>query len=70
MSNGNWGHCNHCKHFGSPAKAPLGGEEAACEEPQIAKFQLRVFGACGCNRFELRPGLSETAESPPLHVQL
>jgi len=68
MTNGNWGHCNHCKHFGSPAQAPLGGEEAACREPRLAKFQLRVFGACGCNRFALRPGISEAAEKPSVRA--
>ncbi len=66
MQNGKtWGHCNHCRHFGSPAKAPLGGEEAGCKEPTLAKVQLRVFGACGCNRFSLRPGLAKDVEEGP-----
>jgi hypothetical protein len=70
MQDANWGHCNHCKHFGSPAKAPLGGEEAGCNEPRLSKFQLRVFGACGCNRFMLRPGFTQAAESPPMRSQV
>ena len=62
--NGTWGHCNHCRYFGSPAKAPLGGEEASCKEPRLAKFRLRVFGACGCDAFKLRAGMAETVEQP------
>jgi hypothetical protein len=60
--NSRWGHCNHCKYFQSPAKAPLPGEEASCGEPVLAKFQLRVFGMSGCNHFELRAGLSKRIE--------
>jgi hypothetical protein len=66
--NSRWGHCSHCKHFDSPAKAPFEGEEAACTEPMLAKVQLRVFGTCGCNRFELRAGFTERVEEPRLHV--
>ena len=51
MTNNKWGHCAHCKHFGSPAAAPLDGEEAACKESGLAKLELRVFGTCGCTRF-------------------
>jgi len=69
MDNGkNWGHCNHCRYFGSPAKAPMGGEEASCNQPQLAKVQLHVFGACGCNQFSLRPGLSKMVENPRAHT--
>jgi hypothetical protein len=63
-----WGHCSHCKHFDSPAKAPLDGEEAACLQPELAKFSLRVFGTCGCNGFELRAGLSKSIEEPALRA--
>jgi hypothetical protein len=63
-SSAGWGHCGHCRFFESPAKAPLDGEQAACNEPTLARFQLRVAGTCGCNRFELRPGLSRRVEEP------
>jgi hypothetical protein len=59
-----WGHCSHCGFFGSPARAPLDGEQAACMEPALGKLQLRVVGTCGCSRFQLRPGLSRTLEEP------
>jgi hypothetical protein len=64
MSDRVWGHCQHCKHFGSPARIPIGNEEAACQHPTLVKYQLLVFGAGGCNCFELRPGLAETDEQP------
>jgi len=54
-----WGHCRSCKFFGSPARVPLGGEEARCTQPELSKYQLTVFGANGCNEWEMRPGLSE-----------
>lgn len=63
-SSDSWGHCSHCRFFGSPAKAPLDGEQAACKEPTLAGFQLRVAGTCGCNLFELRQGLSRRVEEP------
>jgi hypothetical protein len=66
--NTTWGHCSHCRYFDSPAKAPLDGEEAACLKPALSKFQLRVFGTCGCNAFELRAGLSKTVEEPTLRA--
>jgi hypothetical protein len=62
MANRKWGHCAHCKFFDSPAKAPLDGEEAACKQATLVKFQLRVFGTCGCNHFELRPGIGKAVE--------
>jgi hypothetical protein len=65
---GTWGHCSHCRYFDSPAKAPLAGEEAACLQPELSKFTLRVFGTCGCNGFELRSGLSKTVEEPALQA--
>jgi hypothetical protein len=65
---GSWGHCGHCRFFGSPAKAPLDGEQASCNEPTLAKFSLRVFGMSGCNHFELRPGLSRTVEEPRIEA--
>ncbi|MBX3260387.1 MAG: hypothetical protein KIS78_30800 [Labilithrix sp.] len=64
MARNSWGHCSHCKYFASPAAAPLDGEEAACDEPGLAKLELRVFGTCGCKRFELRKGLAPTVERP------
>ena len=60
--NGTWGHCQRCRYFASPSRIPLEEEEAECEHPALARFQLRVFGAGGCNGFELRPGLSQTGE--------
>jgi len=62
MPDDQWGHCQHCKHFGSPARAPLGNEEAACGQPQLARHKLVVFGASGCTLFELRAGLSPQVE--------
>ena len=64
MTNNKWGHCAHCNHFGSPAAAPHDGEEAACKESGLAKLELRVFGTCGCKKFELRRGLPATVEGP------
>lgn len=61
-----WGHCQHCKYFGSPASMPLVDEEAACQQPELSKYQLLVFGAGGCDGFELRAGLAETEERPGL----
>lgn len=64
MADARWGHCRNCKHFGSPARIPLDSEEASCREPTLVTFELRVFGAAGCNHFELRPGVSRHAERP------
>lgn len=61
MVNG-WGHCMHCTHFESPAQLPLANEEARCEHPVLARFQLRVFGTSGCSGFELRAGISPRTE--------
>jgi hypothetical protein len=66
MADRNWGHCQHCKHFGSLAKVPLPNEEASCRQPSLAKFQLLVFGASGCNAFEKRPEMAEPVEPPGL----
>jgi hypothetical protein len=66
MSDRAWGHCQHCKYFGSPARVPLQDEEATCQQPELSKYQLLVFGASGCNGFELRPGLAESEERPGL----
>jgi hypothetical protein len=66
MADRTWGHCQHCKYFASPARLPLVEEEARCEQPALSKYQLLVFGASGCNAFELRPGLAKTAEQPGL----
>jgi hypothetical protein len=59
---GKWGHCRTCKYFGSPAHVPLGTEEALCEQAELSKFKLTVFGSNGCNGWELRAGLSPTVE--------
>lgn len=64
MANGNWGHCQHCKYFGSPARNPLGNEEAPCKHPELSRFQLIVFGASGCTGFDLRPGITGVSEEP------
>lgn len=58
MSDETWGHCKTCKHFGSPARRPLGAEEARCNAPALKPFALRVYGSNGCNQWELREGLS------------
>jgi len=39
-------------------------EEAGCNEPKLKKLELRVFGASGCNAFQLREGLSVELERP------
>jgi hypothetical protein len=64
MVNQKWGHCEHCKFFASPAKVPIGAEEAKCLHPVLSKYELLVFGASGCNGFELRAGLAENMERP------
>ena len=66
----NWGHCKNCQHFASPAALPLDTEEAACRQPSLAHFSLKVFGACGCNGFEVRAGLPSSIEQPPQSVEL
>jgi len=66
MADDQWGHCQHCKHFGSPARAPLGTEEANCNQPELAEHKLSVFGACGCTLFELRAGVAPEVEQPVL----
>ena len=65
MEDKHWGHCRSCKFFGSPARVPLGSEEAHCEQPELAKFQLTVYGSNGCNAWELRLGLPEQIEEQP-----
>lgn len=57
-----WGHCQSCRYFGSPARQPLEDEEAACMQPTLSRYQLHVFGASGCNAFELRPGVTDERE--------
>lgn len=64
MAKKNWGHCQQCRYFASPARAPLPSEEARCLQPQLEKYELIVFGASGCNAFSLRPGLQPTVEEP------
>lgn len=68
--NDGWGHCMHCKHFGSPAEMPLATEEAYCQHVDHARLRLTVFGTNGCTGFALRDGLSPEVEhrarlSPP-----
>ena len=65
MEEKHWGHCRSCKFFGSPARVPLGGEEARCQQPKLVKFELTVYGSNGCNAWELRPGLSKKIEEAP-----
>lgn len=65
MADGVWGHCRSCKFFGSPAHAPLGSEEARCMHAVLSQYELIVFGASGCNGWELRPGLSPQIEEQP-----
>jgi len=64
MPDNHWGHCQHCKHFGSPAAAPVVSEEATCNQPELARHKLAVFGACGCTLYELRAGFDERVEQP------
>ena len=66
MAQGTWGHCQHCRYFASPARVPLEEEEARCEQPTLSHFNLLVFGASGCNAFELRQGLGKEEEQPGL----
>ena len=63
MADGRWGHCEHCRYFGSPARTPLVNEEAPCQHPELSRFHLTVFGASGCNGFELRPGAPADVEA-------
>lgn len=66
MDDGRWGHCRSCRFFSSPARVPLDSEEARCANPELSKFELTVFGANGCNEWELRAGLGrEVEEQPP-----
>jgi hypothetical protein len=65
MDDNHWGHCRSCKFFGSPARVPLGSEEAHCEQPELSKYRLTVYGSNGCNAWELRLGLPEQVEERP-----
>lgn len=65
MENEQWGHCRTCRFFGSPARVPLGSEEARCTNAQLSKFQLTIFGSNGCTAWELRQGLNKQAEMQP-----
>jgi hypothetical protein len=42
---------------------PLDSEEARCAHSELSKFELTVFGANGCNVWELRSGLAQQARS-------
>lgn len=68
MADNQWGHCQHCKHFASLARIPLPNEEARCKQPDLARYELKVFGASGCRAFELRAGLERSVEEPMAHV--
>lgn len=66
MAEAGWGHCQHCKYFASPARVPLVEEQARCQQPTLSRFELMVFGASGCNAFELRQGVAESTEQAGL----
>lgn len=68
MAQKQWGHCMHCKFFASKARQPMGSEEARCVQPVLSKYELRVFGSCGCTGFELRPGLPADVEQPAMPI--
>lgn len=68
MIDRHWGHCQHCKYFESLARLPLPNEEARCSQPELSRYELRVFGASGCAVFELRPGLDREVEEPAPHI--
>ena len=68
MTDRTWGHCQNCKYFASPSHRPVASEEARCLQPELARFELKVFGASGCKAFELRPGLSREVEEPTVHL--
>jgi hypothetical protein len=57
MADHAWGHCQHCRYFGSLAVIPLPNEEARCKHPELSRYELKVFGASGCRAFELRAHL-------------
>ncbi|MHB8419321.1 MAG: hypothetical protein ACYDCL_14685 [Myxococcales bacterium] len=64
MADDRWGHCRECKFFGSPARRPLEDEEAACLHPVLSKYKLTVFGASGCNGWDLRGGIEAGSDQP------
>jgi hypothetical protein len=68
MADHAWGHCQHCRYFASPARIPLPNEEARCKQPDLSRYDLKVFGASGCNAFELRMGLEREVEEPRPHL--
>jgi hypothetical protein len=69
MSDHKWGHCKNCKYFASPADVPLEEEEASCRHPDLSKYALAVFGACGCSGFDRRAGLPASVEQPAPLIQ-
>ncbi len=64
MAEGNWGNCKNCRYFGSKSQKPDATEAARCMQPTLSNFELKVYGASGCNAFELRAGLAEPVEQP------
>ncbi len=65
MAGGNWGNCKQCKYFGSRESTPDDTESAACLQSELRKFELKVFGASGCNAWELRPEAMEPIQEQP-----
>jgi hypothetical protein len=66
MADKHWGNCKNCRYFSSRAAQPEADERARCMQPELQDFDLIVFGASGCNAFELRVGLTEeSSEQPP-----
>jgi hypothetical protein len=68
MTERSWGHCQNCKHFASLSRKPVASEEARCLHPDLSRYDLKVFGSCGCRGFELRPGLGREVEEPGLRM--
>jgi hypothetical protein len=41
----------------------LANEEAPCKQPELSRYTLIVFGASGCDAFELRATAAAEAEA-------
>jgi hypothetical protein len=56
-----WGHCQDCRFFAKPEPVRrLDGHAGAyCQHPVLSKYQLFVYGAGGCNGFDLRPSFED-----------
>jgi hypothetical protein len=68
MTDRTWGHCQNCRYFASLSRKPVASEEARCLQPELSRYDLKVFGASGCRAFELRPGLGKEVEEPGLRM--